>query len=173
MSKWKELVEKCDEEIRDKIEEAIKMAYESPFGVISVILHEDGHVYVAHDASDSTTDGEVWAERAIYVVCFDVNDYDIVNDLYDLDKEDAERIIAKECNGKEYFDKYIQDLEKSEEEDKDFDARDIYYDYLPEEIQKCVYENLVDGFISYYFERYYNDLIDNLIKELEEENEEN
>lgn len=173
MSKWEELVEKCDEEIRDKITEAIRMAYESPWGIIRVILHEDGDVYLAHFASDSTTDGEVWSGRAIYIVSFDANDYHITNDLYDLEKEDAERIIAKECNGKEYFDKYIQDLEKSEEEDKDFDARDIYYDYLPEEIQKCVYENLVDGFISYYFERYYNDLIDNLIKELEEENEEN
>lgn len=173
MSKWEELVEKCDEEIRDKITEAIRMAYESPWGIIRVILHEDGDVCLAHFASDSTTDGEVWSGRAIYIVSFDANDYHITNDLYDLEKEDAERIIAKECNGKEYFDKYIQDLEKSEEEDKDFDARDIYYDYLPEEIQKCVYENLVDGFISYYFERYYNDLIDNLIKELEEENEEN
>jgi len=173
MGKWEKLFKEHEDEIQDKITEAIRMAYESPWGIIRVILHEDGDVYLAHFASDSTTDGEVWSGRAIYIVSFDANDYHITNDLYDLEKEDAERIMTKECNGKEYFDKYIQDLEKSEEEDKDFDARDIYYDYLPEEIQKCVYENLVDGFISYYFERYYNDLIDNLIKELEEENEEN
>lgn len=173
MGKWEKLFKEHEDEIQDKITEAIRMAYESPWGIIRVILHEDGDVYLAHFASDSTTDGKVWSGRAIYIVSFDANDYHITNDLYDLEKEDAERIMAKECNGKEYFDKYIQDLEKSEEEDKDFDARDIYYDYLPEEIQKCVYENLVDGFISYYFERYYNDLIDNLIKELEEENEEN
>lgn len=167
---WEKKVEQYEEEIKDKIEEAIKMAYESPFGVISVILHEDGDVYVAHDASDSTTDGEVWAERAIYVVCFDVNDYDIVNDLYDLDKEDAERIIAKECNGKEYFEKYLKDLEKSEEYDG-FDARDIYYDYLPKEIQDCVYETLVGNYIDYFFDRYYDNLIEVLESEDEDENE--
>jgi hypothetical protein len=173
MSKWEKLAEKFEEKIKDKIEEAIEMAYESPWGIISVVLHEDGDVYVTHDASDSTTDGEVWAGRAIYIVSFDANDYHITNDLYDLEKEDAERIIAKECNGKEYFDKYIQDLENSEEEDKDFDARDIYYDYLPPEIQKLVYEDLVDAYVYYYFTEYYDDLINNLIKELEEENEEN
>ena len=93
--KWIKLIEENRDEILEKMEEALKQAFEAKSGVFEVILDEDGKVDIANYVSENTTDGDVWTGKAISIRRFDAEDYYKGMSLEDTDLEDLERLLKK------------------------------------------------------------------------------
>lgn len=154
MDKWSKLFLEHENEIKEKLGEMLKIAYGRLSGIISLILDEEGKLYIEISESESTINEDINSGKAVYVETFDAQYFEISDDLYTMNIDNAERIFT-ECGGGEYYEKYIKNLGEEER----FDAREIY-DSLPVEIRKKVFEKIVQNNIEYFFEKFYPELRD-------------
>jgi len=152
MEEWSKLFLEHEEEIKQKLEEALKMAFERLSGLISLVLNQEGKVCIEVSDSETVTNEEVIAEKAVYIETFDAQYFEISDDLYTMNIDNAERIFT-ECGGGEYYEKYIKNLGEEER----FDAREIY-DSLPIELRKKVFDKIVQNNIDYFFVKFYPEL---------------
>jgi len=156
---WIELIEKNRDEILDKLEEALKQAFEMNSGVTEVILTQDGKVDIATYTSENSTDGDVYAGTAIAIRRFDAQDFRKYASLDNTDLEDL-TIMMK------YIPGGLEALEAFQKEHEEFDKYE-FLDSLPSELSEklnnIVFENEVD-FYSFFFDDY----IDERIKEIED-----
>lgn len=156
---WIKLIEKNRDEILDKLEEALKQAFEMNMGVTEVILSQDGKVGIATYTSENSMDGAVWAGEAIAIRRFNAQDFRKGASLDNTDLEDLSIMLK-------YIPGGLEALNKFQKEQKEFDMYK-FLDSLPSEISEklhnIVFENEVD-FYSYFFDDY----IDERIKEIED-----
>ena len=156
---WIELIEKNRDEILDKLEEALKQAFEMNSGVTEVILTQDGKVDIATYTSENSTDGDVYAGTAIAIRRFDAQDFRKYASLDNTDLEDL-TIMMK------YIPGGLEALNKLQKEQKEFDKYE-FLESLPSEISKklddVVFENEIDFYSSWF-----DDYIDERIKEIED-----
>jgi len=142
MDKWIKLIEENRDEILEKMEEALKQAFEAKSGVFEVILDEDGKVDIANYVSENTTDGDVWTGKAISIRRFNAEDYYKGMSLEDTDLEDLKRILKDIPNG-------LEAIEKYQKEHEEFDINE-FLDSLDPEIKEqlinIVFENEVDWY---------------------------
>lgn len=154
MDKWSKLFLEHENEIKEKLGEMLKIAYGRLSGIISLILDEEGKLYIEISESESTINEDINSGKAVYVETFDAQYFEISDDLYTMNIDNAERIFT-ECGAGEYYEKYIKNLGEEER----FDARNIY-DSLPVEIRKQVFDKIVQNNIEYFFEKFYPELRD-------------
>jgi len=156
---WIELIEKKRDEILEKLEEALKQAFEAKSCVFEVILDEDGKVDIATYTSENEMDGDVWNGRAIAIHRFNAEDFIKGQSLDNTDLEDLSIMLK-------YIPGGLEALNKFQKEQKEFDKYK-FLDSLPSELSEklnnIVFENEVD-FYSYFFDDY----IDERIKEIED-----
>jgi len=156
---WIKLIEKNRDEILDKLEEALKQAFEMNMGVTEVILSQDGKVDIATYTSENSMDGDVWNGRAIAIRRFNAQDFIKGQSLDNTDLEDLSIMLK-------YIPGGLEALNKFQKEQKEFDKYE-FLDSLPSELSEklnnIVFENEVD-FYSYFFDDY----IDERIKEIED-----
>jgi len=156
---WIKLIEKNRDEILDKLEEALKQAFEMNMGVTEVILSQDGKVDIATYTSENSMDGDVWNGRAIAIRRFNAQDFIKGQSLDNTDLEDLSIMLK-------YIPGGLEALNKFQKEQKEFDKHE-FLDSLPSELSEklnnIVFENEVD-FYSYFFDDY----IDERIKEIED-----
>lgn len=156
---WIKLIEKNRDEILDKLEEALKQAFEMNSGVTEVILTQDGKVDIATYTSENSTDGDVYAGTAIAIRRFDAQDFRKYASLDNTDLEDL-TIMMK------YIPGGLEALEAFQKEHEEFDKYE-FLESLPSEISKklddVVFENEIDFYSSWF-----DDYIDERIKEIED-----
>lgn len=157
--KWIKLIGENRDEILEKMEEALKQAFEAKSGVFEVILDEDGKVDIANYVSENTTDGDVWTGKAISIRRFNAEDYYKGMSLEDTDLEDLKRILKDIPNGLEAIEKY----QKEHEEFDKYEFLDSLPSELSEKLNNIVFENEIDFYSSFF-----DDYIDERIKEIED-----
>lgn len=158
--KWIKLIEENRDEILEKMEEALKQAFEAKSGVFEVILDEDGKVDIANYVSQNTTDGAVWAGKAIAIRRFDAEDYYKGMSLEDTDLEDLKRILKDIPNG-------LEAIEKYQKEHEEFDINE-FLDSLDPEIKEQLINIVFENEVDWYSAEFDVDL-DLYIEQLEEE----
>jgi hypothetical protein len=156
---WIKLIEKNRDEILDKLEEALKQAFEMNMGVTEVILSQDGKVDIATYTSENSMDGAVWAGEAIAIRRFDAQDFRKGASLDNTDLEDL-TIMMK------YIPGGLEALKAFQKEQKEFDKYE-FLESLPSEISKnlddVVFENEID-----FYSNWFDDYIEERIKEIED-----
>jgi len=156
---WIKLIEKNRDEILDKLEEALKQAFEMNMGVTEVILSQDGKVGIATYTSENSMDGDVWNGRAIAIRRFNAQDFIKGQSLDNTDLEDL-KIMMK------YIPGGLEALEAFQKEHKEFDKYE-FLESLPSEISKklddVVFENEID-----FYSNWFDDYIEERIKEIED-----
>jgi hypothetical protein len=156
---WIKLIEKNRDEILDKLEEALKQAFEMNMGVTEVILSQDGKVGIATYTSENSMDGDVWNGRAIAIHRFNAQDFIKGQSLDNTDLEDLSIMLK-------YIPGGLEALEAFQKEHEEFDKYE-FLESLPSEISKklddVVFENEIDFYSSWF-----DDYIDERIKEIED-----
>jgi hypothetical protein len=79
---WTEMIERNYDEISEKLEEAYELAKEKPWGLVDVIMNQDGEVYLDEEANIDTMAGDVWSGEAIYIARLDSEGIDEVTEVY-------------------------------------------------------------------------------------------
>ena len=158
--KWIKLIEENRDEILEKMEEALKQAFEAKSGVFEVILDEDGKVDIANYVSENTTDGDVWTGKAISIRRFNAEDYRKCESVYDLDIEDLERLLKNIPNG-------LETVEKYQKEHKEFNI-DEFLNNLDSEVKEKLLNIVFENEIDWYTAEFDIDL-DLFIEQLREE----
>lgn len=149
MEKWSKLFLEHEEEIKEALAEMLRIAYRNLFGVIWLILDEEGKLETWASPSKDLTNEDVEAGRAVYITSFDTQYYEVDNGLYAMDIDDAKKIFT-ECGYGEYFEKRVKELGGEET----LDRTDLY-GRLPSEIYRRVFDRIVQNNIDTYFEKSY------------------
>jgi len=178
---WIKLIENKRDEILDKLEEALKMAFEMNSGVTEVILSQDGKVDIATYTSENSTDGDVYAGTAIAIRRFDAQDFRKYASLDNTDLEDLTIMMKYIPGGLEALEAFqkgdtvvpkvaqrgsLEALEAFQKEHEEFDKYE-FLESLPSELSEklnnIVFENEIDFYSSFF-----DDYIDERIKEIED-----
>jgi hypothetical protein len=155
---WIEKIEENQDEILEKVGEALRQAYEYSTGIIEVVLTEDRKVAMGRHISENETDGEVWNGTAIPLVRFNASDFNITDSFYDMEEFNV-RSLLKQFNAEYYLDDFI-------EMNGNYNEIEFYYS-LPDDIREKIDQEIIENEIEYYFE--INDVIENIISNLEQE----
>jgi len=165
MIDWLKQIKENENEIKRKLEKAIRMTYDftlpnyNPLLNIYVLLSKNGKVYLKliKDDNDNGKLKKVENGEAIEIAFFCPLESDVLDDLWGLPQETIEEIF-KTCDCEDF----LEDVLKLKEEDNEYKFM-VFMSDLPEKNFYCITKKMIDYIVEEYFLKEYPEIMDNIL----------